>query len=293
MDRKRTMKIVRTPNTSFQLSNDDTLYISTPKPKSIAKKKVIEYEEPEIKPVPNFEELPDMKFISMAQRLRRWFYENKFWIATLLVGIFFMCINSRYCKTQKEVMMLAQIRRELESQKTSLAQQIRSLQTTLLPKTKRVFEHLSNPWHGAHIDFANTGPRYKRWWHLQALGKEPSVILDGKLQPGECFVLDGHKGTISIYFQGLSRVDQLIIAHPITNNRKSAINEFEVVLIRSDGLEDSIGTFNYLLNRYIIQKYDIRDKNGSIGIRLVIKSNHGNFKYTCVYKIMVYGETIN
>ena len=56
---------------------------------------------------------------------------------------------------------------------------------------------------------------------------------------------------------------------------------------------DVLGNYEYLDNDVPLQVFDVQESNPKSynHIELIIKSNHGNQEYTCLYRFRVHGQT--
>ncbi|KAI5180468.1 hypothetical protein NEOKW01_0772 [Nematocida sp. AWRm80] len=116
--------------------------------------------------------------------------------------------------------------------------------------------------------------------HSSALAIDPVCIK------GHCYSFEGSKGQIGIRFNDERTIKSIGIFHPELPHRESAIHQFSVYCIVMER-EVLVGEYEYKLNEYPLQKYPITPIVCS-GIVLKVHSNHGNKRFTCIYKIYAF-----
>lgn len=111
------------------------------------------------------------------------------------------------------------------------------------------------------------------------LGKittDPNSILE----PGDSrLALRSSKGFVEISFKKPCKIKKISLYHPVTANQKSAIKEFVLCI------KDKTHEFEFNCG---YQEYQI-EENVSDKVLIQIKSNHGDDRYTSIYRISIFG----
>lgn len=132
-------------------------------------------------------------------------------------------------------------------------------------------------------------------WHPV---KSPRVVLTPSIAPGDCWPFQNFPGFLIIKLAEPIRVEAFTMEHIsklLVPNGKidSAPKMFSVYGLRQEGDEDSVllGTFEYDYNGTPLQ-YFIADPHDIVfeAVELQVHSNHGNLKYTCLYRFRVHGK---
>nr|CAX72637.1 Sad1/unc-84-like protein 2 [Schistosoma japonicum] len=135
---------------------------------------------------------------------------------------------------------------------------------------------------------------------LARLSNSPRTILQPGNNPGDCWPFHGNKG------QAIIRLSSPIIVSSVTlehlpkelapNGRlDSAPRDFVVKALQSESDEDGIvlGKFIYDVQNKPIQNFSTKEYSKPIQfIELIILSNHGHPKYTCIYRFRVHGNMV-
>lgn len=263
MDRKRSVKMVRTPDTSTIPMDDNTLLFNTPqksKPKHI----------------PSFETSAFHTTLSSTN------------FKPYIVGIvLFLLLALQYFRNDgKEVI-------RLENSLDSLKHENKELKSKYDAIKKKIDEHrhiidYASIEHGAYIDYNNTSSPFK-YGFLGQKYKDASIVLYGLSRAGECFSFYGNTGMLTLMFKNNIRIKEIVLAHPMTNDRRSAIKEFNLYGIRDDR-RVSLGKYNFDLDLKVAHGYKIYGSVLYSGIIIEVLNNHGKSKYTCIYKVSVLGH---
>ncbi|KDR17830.1 Unc-84-like protein A [Zootermopsis nevadensis] len=116
--------------------------------------------------------------------------------------------------------------------------------------------------------------------------------------PGECWAFEGSKGAVviqliaDIYVTGVS-VEHIPPALSPTGATSSAPKDMSVWGLKclDDEEETLLGQFNYDNTGGRVQYFEIKDIGKSFSIvEFKIHSNHGDPRFTCVYRIRVHGK---
>ncbi|CAL4091913.1 unnamed protein product, partial [Meganyctiphanes norvegica] len=128
----------------------------------------------------------------------------------------------------------------------------------------------------------------------------PRTIIQPDVMPGQCWAFKGSQGYIVIQLAGPVRPTGFTMEHiPKTLSPSGSIDsaprEFTVWGLESEnGEEIELGSYEFLHDGESLQYFSV--KEGTIPdhmyfpiVELKIKSNHGNMKYTCLYRFRVHG----
>lgn len=115
-----------------------------------------------------------------------------------------------------------------------------------------------------------------RFGFLRSNTTDPNSILE----PGaSCLSLKGSTGMAEIHFQERRNIFKLVIYHPSNANPKSAIKDFKLI----------VGDKTYELNFNGEYQEYILDGIEASKVSIHIYSNHGESKYTSIYRISILG----
>jgi len=128
----------------------------------------------------------------------------------------------------------------------------------------------------------------------------PRTIIQPDVMPGQCWAFKGSQGFIVIQLAGPVRPTGFTMEHipkslSPSGSIDSAPREFSVFGLESEnGEEIELGNYEYVHDGESLQYFSV--KEGTIPsdmyfpiVELKIKSNHGNMKYTCLYRFRVHG----
>lgn len=132
-------------------------------------------------------------------------------------------------------------------------------------------------------------------WHSQPVS--PSIVIQPGIQPGLCWAFVGSRGNLVFELSQNITVTGFTMEHipssiSTSGNIDSAPYVFHVLGLTSENDENStfLGRFTYEDNGVSLQRYDAKHVNRSFKmVELVIESNHGSSKYTCLYRFRVHG----
>ncbi|BES99696.1 Hypothetical protein NTJ_12513 [Nesidiocoris tenuis] len=128
---------------------------------------------------------------------------------------------------------------------------------------------------------------------------DPSSILEPDAFPGDCWAFAGSKADVVIRLFARIHVQNVTLEHippyiSPTGDIKSAPRLFSVV-----GLDDpaadqghSFGSYLYREGGPAVQTFPVQHPSDATFqfVRIYFQENHGNDKFTCVYRIRIHGE---
>ncbi|KAL7046371.1 hypothetical protein ACKWTF_002555 [Chironomus riparius] len=130
----------------------------------------------------------------------------------------------------------------------------------------------------------------------------PRTVISPTIAPGECWAFQGFPGFLVIKLSNLIKVTGFTVEHIPQSNAPnnvidSAPNNFSVWGLTSEFDKNPIlfGNYYYSASKDApsLQYFPVQNKDIVIAhqfVELVIESNHGNSKYTCLYRFRVHGE---
>lgn len=116
--------------------------------------------------------------------------------------------------------------------------------------------------------------------------KDPCTVLDDNVSVGECLALRGSSGRFTIDLDEAVAIDRVGIFHPVTADVSSAVCEFEVFSNADGGV--SLGEFRYDSGRCGFQAFGFPQVLTN-SVSIVVKSNSGHGRFTCIYKVYLLG----
>lgn len=127
----------------------------------------------------------------------------------------------------------------------------------------------------------------------------PRLVINPLLNPGECFAFKGSTGEVTIKLRGWLFVDSVGVDHitedmSASGSIQSAPKEFSVYGLKSlsDAKPFKFGTFVYDTEKKIPAQFFVVDQASTdsyLYVSFRFHSNHGDGKFTCVYRTRVYG----
>ncbi|CAH8633007.1 unnamed protein product [Schistosoma intercalatum] len=134
---------------------------------------------------------------------------------------------------------------------------------------------------------------------LARLSNSPRTILQPGNNPGDCWPFHGSKGQAIIRLSSPVIISSVTLEHlprELAPNGRldSAPRDFLVKALQSE-YDDGVvlGEFTYNVDGRPIQNFPIREYSKPVQfVELVILSNHGHPKYTCIYRFRVHGNMI-
>ncbi len=127
----------------------------------------------------------------------------------------------------------------------------------------------------------------------------PRLVIQPMLSPGECFAFKGSRGEVTIKLRDWLFVDSIGVDH-ITEDMSasgsilSAPKLFSVFGLKSlsDPKPFKFGSFVYDIDKRSPAQFFVVEKQSTDSVLYVsfkFQSNHGDEKFTCVYRTRVYG----
>jgi SUN domain-containing protein 1/2 len=149
---------------------------------------------------------------------------------------------------------------------------------------------------GSIVSTRNTKD-YKLSSMLGTWERSAQHIIQACMMPGECWAFEG-PGAVVIQLIGKVNITAVSIEHASRNllprdGMKSAPKDFSVWGLNSlDGEGHYFGKFSYDINGSPLQYFTIQEPSAKPFrlIELKIHTNHGNPKYTCLYRFRVHGS---
>ncbi|NXG00185.1 SPAG4 protein, partial [Sakesphorus luctuosus] len=125
------------------------------------------------------------------------------------------------------------------------------------------------------------------------------------VSPGQCWSFKGHQGQVVIRLPARVHLAAITVQH-ITKDVSpsgtviSAPRDIAVFVsllgtsVDADGEEESLlGTFTYHVEKEPMQTFLLKNEPLSRAfsyVKLLVKSNWGNPRYTCIYRVQVHGR---
>lgn len=150
--------------------------------------------------------------------------------------------------------------------------------------------------------FEPTNMHYKMfgitvWRHAQS----PRALIQPSMAPGECWAFKGHRGHVVIRLSKAIYPTAFTYEH--TSKRtspdgtiSSAPRAFQVRALSDENDRDGVllGTYEYLDNDQLLQRFDVQLENAPAVqyVELIVLSNHGDVRYTCLYRFRVHGTPL-
>ncbi|KAK1347346.1 spindle pole body-associated protein Sad1 [Hamiltosporidium tvaerminnensis] len=298
MDKRKTLKVIRTPDNSFNLNPDDTLFLETPNIKSKQKKNVKYYDTTDINIQDTFEQDEPNTFLNKCTRIFEKLISTSIFLWNINFVKFFLIFscafffeNFLHKKNNFDSEILTEIKKDflnLQEETTNLSLKLTQiLQTPTKPKQPKITQNYALPETGASICYTETSPIYKHWLFRFITGKDPLILLTSNLLPTQCFSFNGTTGKIRINFKKPIKISHFSIFHPNTKNKTSAPKDFEIQTQNT-----TLHTYKYDITNTQLQTFNLHTQPTTNNIIFHIKNNHGNTKYTSIYRIYIFGENI-
>ncbi|KAM0687322.1 cytoskeletal anchoring at nuclear membrane [Conglomerata obtusa] len=285
MQRRRTLKIIKTPDSSIIPQNDTALFFQTPQGKY-----------PQTIETTNGQDTKTYKKAPEHTRKAKYdlnFYKTEFFNLILFIKNYFfqaflicLLIISNYNYNSKMMNEIKNLKNEIINVKT-MKKEVK------FDKKEDVKNIMYSDYacieRGTVIDYDNTTNRYKGGYFKKVFGNDPSYVLMPNFEKGCCYSFNGSVGTLCLKFAKCIKIKEVKIFHPNTENRNSTIKSFNLIGIKEQEKTD-LGAFIYHLTDDLIQTFSVTNINNVYDkLMLKITKNHGNKNYTCVYKIFVIG----
>ncbi|WEL39931.1 Sun domain-containing protein 1 [Encephalitozoon hellem] len=263
MNRRDRLQVKRSPDSTLNFGIDETIMFQTPIPKMRATKSV--------EPVEVHRYGQDRKGVKN--------YPVYTAIAVLYVLLFYIAIMKPMSSMVVENLMeeISILREE----NARMSKQIEGMAHTKEVNYAKVEE-------GARVRIGDMSQLFSYGLLGFRKHKDPATILDENVSIGECLSFKGRSCKFSIDFDKEITIDRVGVYHPITKDTSSAIHEFEVFSYGPDG-HMLLGEFKYDASVCGFQTFEF-EKTRADSIEFFIKNNGGHKKFTCIYKVYLFGN---
>ncbi|XP_048342478.1 SUN domain-containing protein 3-like isoform X2 [Sphaerodactylus townsendi] len=127
--------------------------------------------------------------------------------------------------------------------------------------------------------------------------RSPDIILKLRNTPGNCWAMAGHQGYVVIKLsETISptavRIDHISKKASVFRETSSALRNFSIYEAEEGTL---LGSFIFKTNTFSVQMFQLKraKEDRFLYLMLMISSNYGHPKYTCVYGVRIYGQRAN
>ncbi|CAG4980095.1 unnamed protein product [Colias eurytheme] len=143
-------------------------------------------------------------------------------------------------------------------------------------------------------DTVEWGSRVALWGVVPLWRAAPppdTVLALRKPTPADCWPFSGSSGNIEIHLPRSTQVASISVEHIRPDTAHSAPKDFAVYGILENGTWIKAADGIYRYNKPAKQYYSLDNRNAPLK-RIVFRvlSNHGNPKYTCVYRVHLYSN---
>lgn len=266
MERRKTLKVNITPDTSAINPTEDTFIFETPKPKLYIKKNITKNP-----PITNI-----ATTYTISHLLKPYIYK----IITISIIAFSIFIYSNHKISNLNIDM------KLLHEKNEMLKHNLSLLETKINKKYIKIENYATIEKGAYINYENTSDCYRYGLFGYKKSSDPIQILLNTNYITNPFVFAGSSGSLSIILNDAMVVSEILIVHPQTKDRSSAVKDFEVYGINENKV--LLGEFQYELTDRIGMRFKISSEFKFKEIVFVVLNNHGKKGYTCIYNLQVF-----
>ncbi|AFN84129.1 spindle pole body associated protein [Encephalitozoon romaleae SJ-2008] len=263
MNRRDRLQVKRSPDSTLNFGIDETIMLQTPTPKMRATKSV--------------EPVEAHKYGQGGKGVK--VYPVYVAIGILYVILFYIAITRPM--NSMIIMNLMEEISILREENSRMSKQIESMGYTKEVNYAKVEE-------GARIRIENVSQLFPYGLLGFRKYKDPATIFDENVSVGECLSFKGCNCKFFIDFDKEITIDRVGFYHPRTKDTSSAIHEFEVFCYGSNG-RLSLGEFKYDVDACGFQTFEL-EKVKTNSIEFAIRSNGGNKKFTCIYKVYLFGN---
>ncbi|EJW04881.1 hypothetical protein EDEG_00101 [Edhazardia aedis USNM 41457] len=320
MERRRTSRIIRTPNKTICPSEGDTIVVDSP----MKRVKNLFTKLSENKETQNngINKLPSEEVKANGSPFFQIDYKLFISFLTNIIIILFFTARQAPEIDKKSFLDLQNQTNQLKAEIQYIVNDNKALKlafenklSTEKNKIVPIIKDYASIEEGAYLDRQNTSQPYKHGIFRTKVAYDANILLSGRVLPGECFAFDGTSGYITIMFDREIFVNFLRIIHCDCTDKTSALKNFTIYGIReidTNGVPKIgeqnilISTINGKIRKYELIKlrddiFDIKKSHKSdytvnmgdfVGFKIFIHTNSGNIKYTTIYKIAVYGNEV-
>ncbi|XP_074422889.1 SUN domain-containing protein 3-like isoform X1 [Larus michahellis] len=211
-------------------------------------------------------------------------------------------------QTQKMQLMLEEVAR-LRAEISSMKQEVEEMKQAASERALEAYVEMSD-WalqsSGASIDLQRTSETYtcKNDWFWRFIEffctpRGPDRILQPDVSPGNCWPFPGHQGQVVIRLPARVHLTAITVQHiskevSPSGTVTSAPRDIAVFGVDVDGEEETLlVTFMYDVAKEAIQTFPLKNAphpRAFSYLKLLVKSNWGKPKYTCIYRVQVHGK---
>ncbi|XP_054038837.1 sperm-associated antigen 4 protein-like isoform X3 [Rissa tridactyla] len=211
-------------------------------------------------------------------------------------------------QTQKMQLMLEEVAR-LRAEISSVKQEVEEMKQAASERALEAYVEMSD-WalqsSGASIDLQRTSETYtcKKDWFWRFIEffctpRSPDRILQPDVSPGNCWPFPGRQGQVVIRLPARVHLTAITVQHiskevSPSGTVTSAPRDIAVFGVDVDGEEETLlVTFMYDVAKEAIQTFPLKNAphpRAFSYLKLLVKSNWGNPKYTCIYRVQVHGK---
>ncbi|ADM12647.1 spindle pole body associated protein [Encephalitozoon intestinalis ATCC 50506] len=263
MNRRDRLQVKRTPDSTLNLGMDETIILQAAAPKARANKSV--------------EPMEGNGYGQERKGIKD--YPIYMAIAIPYVLFFYMAI-----KRPMDSMILTNLMEEiniLREENSRISSQIEMMKHIKEVNYAKIEE-------GARIRIESMSQLFSYGFLGFRKHKEPSTIFDENVGIGECLAFKGAGCKFSIDLEKEAAISKIGLYHPVTKDTSSAIREFEVFSNSPEG-NLLLGRFEYDTSTCGFQTFEWEETPIS-SVEIVVRSNGGNKKYTCIYKVYLFGN---
>ncbi|CAD26069.1 SPINDLE POLE BODY ASSOCIATED PROTEIN [Encephalitozoon cuniculi GB-M1] len=263
MNRRDRLRVKRTPDSTLNLGVDEMVMLQTPAPRARANKSV--------------EPVETNRYELGARNIRG--YPVYIAIAISYALFFYMA-----AKRPIDSMVMMNLMEEISILREESARMSRQMET--MKSTKEV--NYAKIEEGARIRIEDTSQLFLYGFLGFRKHKDPATVFDENVGVGECLTFKGSSCRFSVDFDKEVEICKLGIYHPVTRDTSSAVQEFEVFSQGPDG-HLLVGEFKYDPDVCGFQTFEFEGRTVK-SVEFVVKSNGGNKKFTCIYKLYLFGN---
>lgn len=261
MNRRDRLQVTRTPDSTLNLGMDETIMLQTSAPRPMGYKGG----EPGT-------EHPEKKGADRKYAV---------YVAIAIPYVLFLYIAIRRPVDSMMMMSLVEEINLLREENGQMARQIEAMGRAKEVNYAKVEE-------GARIRLGDGSQLFSYGFLGFRRHKDPSTIFDENIGVGECLALKGQSGRFTVDLGKEVEISKVGLYHPATKDTSSAVHEFEVFGSGPDG-RVSAGVFEYDTGACGFQTFEI-GRRVVDSVEFVVRSNGGNKRFTCVYKVYLLGN---
>lgn len=261
MNRKERLKIVRTPDASLIRDDFSSTGPFTSPQKYINKRRA--------------ESKPRSSSIKNVLISIRAFLPYFVFMALYTIIMFFVL------RPSNDKPLLAVLMDELEKLKNENGELLNTIENTRV----MVYQNYAKAEMGTKV-MVDEDLMYKYGFIGFRKHNDPSVIFNDGNWPGDCLAFNGSRGKFTVVLKNLAYITKIGFYHPNLKNNTSAMREFAVRGYKDSSLvKESV--FEFVGRGF--EEFSVGEFLGD-KLEIEILNNHGNKKYTCIYKVVIIGH---